>query len=109
MERARVFLNDYVTPSEFMGMTIYEDEHPLMEREAENGKRNVIIYHTAGSKVAPIKELREDLVGDIYTFHKFEVPEDKDWENLYNQVVEKMNGSGQSTGQFVSTATTSDD
>ena len=50
-----------------MGLTLFEDEHPLMEREAQSGKRNVIIYHTAGNKIAPIKELKADLVGKIYT------------------------------------------
>ena len=90
-------------------MTIFEDEHPLKEREAETGKRNVIIYHTAGQKVQPIKELKEDLEGNIYTFFKIEVPEDKTWDKCYDQAVEKLNSSGQSTGHYVATATTSDD
>tara|TARA_B110000259_G_C13765307_1_gene302368 strand:+ start:290 stop:433 length:144 start_codon:yes stop_codon:yes gene_type:complete len=47
LDQAEQFLNDYITPGEFMGITLFEDEHPLLERE-ENGKRNVIIYHTAG-------------------------------------------------------------
>jgi len=48
LDQAERFLNDYITPQEFLGITIFEDEHPLMEREADTGKRNVIIYHTAG-------------------------------------------------------------
>jgi hypothetical protein len=31
-----------------MGITVFEEEHPLAEREAENGVRLLIVYHTAG-------------------------------------------------------------
>lgn len=91
-----------------MGITLFEDEHPLLERE-ENGKRNVIIYHTAGQKIAPIKELKADLVGKIYSFHKIEIPEEKTWNNIYGQCTSRLNESGQSTGHYVATATGSDD
>ena len=80
-----------------------------MEREAADGKRNVIIYHTAGSKVAPLKELKADLVGKIYSFHKIEIPEEKTWNNIYTQCTDRLNESGQSTGHYVATATSSDD
>ena len=80
-----------------------------MEREAQNGKRNVIIYHTAGLKIAPIKELKADLVGKIYSVQKIEIPEEKTWDNIYTQCVNKVNGSGQSTGHYIATATSSDD
>jgi hypothetical protein len=46
--QAEQFLNDYIAPNEFLGLTFFEDEHPLVERESATGKRNVIIYHTAG-------------------------------------------------------------
>lgn len=94
MDEAEQFLNEYIAPSEFMGITLFEDEHPLMEREAEDGKRNVIIYHTAGQKITPLKELREDIVGKIYSFHKLEIPEEKSWNTLYTQVVDRLNESG---------------
>ena len=109
LDQAEQFLNDYITPGEFLGITLYEDEHPLMEREAVNGKRNVIIYHTAGQKIAPIKELKADLVGKIYTLDVMMIPEEKTWDNLYTQCTTKMNESGQSTGHYVATATCSDD
>jgi hypothetical protein len=94
LETARAFLNEYITPDEFLGMSLYEDEHPLMEREAETGKRNVVIYHTAGNKLQPIKELKADLVGDIYSFTKIVNPENKSWDASYNEAKEKLNSSG---------------
>ena len=48
MEQAKNFLNEFVAPEEFKGITVFEEEHPLNEREAENGLRNIVIYHTAG-------------------------------------------------------------
>lgn len=102
-------MNEYIAPSEFMGLTMFEDEHPLMEREADTGKRNVIIYHTAGQKVAPLKELaKDDITGKIYYFHKIEIPEEKSWNNLYSKAVERVNESGQSTGHYIATASSSD-
>ena len=80
-----------------------------MEREAQSGKRNVIIYHTAGQKIAPIKELKADLIGKIYSFQKIEIAEEKTWDNIYTQAVAKLNESGQSTGHYIATATSSDD
>jgi hypothetical protein len=60
--------------------TVFEDEHPLAEREAENGLRNLIIYHTAGQQITPLKELTQDIVGDMYTITKIELPEAKTWQ-----------------------------
>jgi hypothetical protein len=37
-----------------------------------------------------LKELREDVVGDIYTISKIELPEEKTWEKTYNKAVESM-------------------
>jgi hypothetical protein len=80
-------LNEYIAPEEFLGITVFEDEHPLAEREAENGLRNLIIYHTAGQQITPLKELTQDIVGDIYTITKIELPEAKTWENTYNEAI----------------------
>ena len=77
-----------------MGITVFEDEHPLAEREAENGLRQLIVYHTAGETITPLKELAQDVVGDIYTISKIELSEEKTWEKTYNKALESMNGSG---------------
>jgi undecaprenyl pyrophosphate synthase len=80
-----------------------------MEREEMTGKRNVIIYHTAGQKIDPIKELKADLIGKIYSIQKIEIPEEKTWNNIYTQAVDKLNESGQSIGHYIATATGSNE
>jgi len=47
-------MNNYIAPHEFAGLVFFEEEHPLMERENENGQRHVIVYHTAGENIEPI-------------------------------------------------------
>jgi len=47
-------MNAYITPNEFAGLVMFEDEHPLIERESLDGKRNIIVYHTAGLNIKPI-------------------------------------------------------
>jgi hypothetical protein len=94
IEKANNFLNEYIAPEEFIGVSIFEDEHPLAEREAENGLRNLVIYHTAGQKITPLKELTQDIIGDIYTITKIELPEEKTWDSTYNKVVETMTATG---------------
>ncbi len=39
IDQAKNFLNEYIAPEEFMGISVFEDEHPLAEREAETGLR----------------------------------------------------------------------
>ena len=34
LKEAEKFMNEYITPQEFVGLTMFEDEHPLKEREA---------------------------------------------------------------------------
>jgi len=70
-------MNLYITPSEFVGISMFEDEHPLAERESETGQRRIVVYHTVSpSQLQPIKEIKPDLViGDIYEFKKLEVSE----------------------------------
>lgn len=48
LKEAEQFMNDFITPQEFVGLTMFEDEHPLKEREAQTGCRNIVVYHTAG-------------------------------------------------------------
>ena len=75
---------------------MFEDEHPLKEREEKDGCRNVVVYHTAGKNLAPIKELNSDIIGPIYSFTKFSLPENKNsWDPLYDKVIERINGLGE--------------
>lgn len=70
-------MNSYIAPNEFAGISMFEDEHPLAERESKTGQRRIVVYHTVSpSQLQPIKEIKPDLViGDIYEFKKLEVPE----------------------------------
>jgi hypothetical protein len=70
-------MNSYIAPDEFAGISMFEDEHPLAEREAATGQRRIVVYHTVSpAQLQPIKEIKPDLViGDIYEFKKLEVPE----------------------------------
>lgn len=67
LNEAKQFLETYITPNEFAGLTIFEEEHPLNEREAVSGTRNITIYHTAGQEPVAIRETTE-LNSDIYSF-----------------------------------------
>ena len=77
-------MNTYITPHEFAGMIICEEEHPLMERESSEGTRNITVFHTAGENDS-IKPIRDstDVIGDIYNFCTVECPESKNWNGAY--------------------------
>ena len=79
-------MNTYITPYEFAGMVIFEEEHPLMERESQTGMRNVIVYHSAGINIKPIRDSVE-VIGDIYKFTTITNPEGKTWDGTYEEVV----------------------
>ena len=52
-------MNSYIAPGEFAGISMFEDVHPFAEREALNGKRRIVVYHTVSpSQLQPIKELK---------------------------------------------------
>lgn len=88
-------MNEFVAPDEFKGLTVFEEEHPLNEREAETGLRNLIIYHTAGENPSTLKEVTGDNeLGEIYSISKIELPEEKTWNNTYSAAVEAMKASG---------------
>ena len=56
-----------------------------------------------------MKELKDDVIGDIYSFSKIELPEEpKTWNNTYSAAVDSMIASGQTLGHYVATATSSD-
>lgn len=108
IEYAKMYLDTFITPKEFAGLVMFEEEHPLLEREAATGTRNITIYHTAGDNPIPIREQTE-VISDIYTFTTIQSEEKKDWTELYQQVEQKIADSGETHGFFVATATTSDD
>lgn len=86
IENANDWLNAHLTPYEFNGVVMYEDEHPLAEREGATGERNIIIYHTAGPTPKPLSEVTSELESKIYEITTFSVPEAQGWETVYNQV-----------------------
>jgi len=52
-------MNSYITPNEFAGISMFEDEHPLAEREAATGQRRIVVYHTVSpGYLQPIKEIK---------------------------------------------------
>ena len=92
--KAKQWLNKYIAPHDFVAMTVFEDEHPLMERERERGQRNITIYHTAGANLKPLGEQME-IVGDLYSLEVISNPESKGgWTQTYEQVLERMEQSG---------------
>jgi hypothetical protein len=100
-------MNDYIAPFEFKGIVCFEDEHPLNEREAESGLRNVIVYHTAGEDLKKLKEI-SDIEGTIYKFTTIVEPEDKTWTKIYDKCLNVIEESGECRGFYIATATTSD-
>jgi len=104
-------MNLYIAPSEFAGISMFEDEHPLAERESETGQRRIVVYHTVSpSQLQPIKEIKPDLViGDIYEFIKLEVTESKGWPALYHEVANTIEKREDVLGWYLTTANTSDE
>ena len=50
MNEAKNFMNKFILPHEFVALSFFEEEHPLLERGNQNAYRVLIIYHTAGEK-----------------------------------------------------------
>jgi len=80
-------LNEYLPPQEFHSLVLFEDEHPLQERESQKGERNIIVYHSAGEQLKPLKEIKSDLDQKIYSMTLFEAPEQEDWEQMYQKIL----------------------
>lgn len=59
-------MNSYIVPKDFQGLVFFEEEHPLNEREALKGQRYIIIYHTSGENLSPLKNLNVEIIGDLY-------------------------------------------
>lgn len=108
ISNANEWLNTHLTPYEFSGVVMYEDEHPLAERESQEGKRNIIIYHTAGANPKPLSEVTSELESKIYEITTFNVPEAEGWDKVYKQVTDKIADQGQVQGHHIATAITSD-
>ena len=70
-------MNTCIAPNEFAGISMFEDQYSLAERESATGQRRIVLGYTVSpSQLQPIKEIEPDLViGDIYEFKKLEVPE----------------------------------
>ena len=52
--------------------------------------------------------MKDDIIGDIYSFFKFDQAEQKNWNNIYNQILSKMEEIGDEKGHYVATGVTSD-
>jgi len=60
--------------------------------------------------LTPIKDLKQDIIGPIYSFTNFSLPENKkSWDPLYDKVLERISDLGEVDGHFVATTTASDD
>lgn len=86
---AENWMNTYIAPHDFAGIVMMEEEHPLMEREAENGLRNVIVYHTC-AELKPLKNEDTEFDSIIYSFSLIEKSEDKNWNGIYDDVIENI-------------------
>ena len=87
-------MNTYLAPYDFKGLVIFEDEHPIVEREDVRGHRNVVVYHTAGKGLTPLAETTE-IASDIYSFATITSPEDPlSWESTYQQVLANIQEHG---------------
>ena len=73
VSKASKWMNEHIAPHEFLGLTVFDDHHPI---DKENQQRNIIIYHQAGPDPQPLKEMREDIVGQIFSFTILKQPED---------------------------------
>jgi hypothetical protein len=92
-------MNAYISPNHFAGLVMMEEEHPLEEREAETGTRNIVVYHTAGLEetLNPLKDdetICEAISMGIYTFTVIEEREAKSWDKTYNRVIDTIEEMG---------------
>ena len=67
----------------------------------------MIVYHTVQDLVS-MKDQNEGIDTKLYSIRKFEVPEQKTWEGVYNEVQQYIVDLNQTEGIFVATATSSD-
>jgi hypothetical protein len=104
---AEGFLNMYIMPQDFHSIVLFEEEHPLEERERADGTRNLIVYHYCET-LTPIVEKKPDLDSKIYILTRFEVNEKESWNSLYSTVLDNVAASEQIVGHYIATATSSD-
>ena len=111
IDQAKKFLNEYIIPADLHSVALFEEEHPLFERESEFGTRNVIVYHYAGDNegLTPIKEQKPEFDSQIYGYTLLEKGEQEDWSKMYQDIEENLEKLGQIDGVFIATATSSDD
>lgn len=106
VKQAEQFLNKFIAPSDFHSIVAFEQEHPLEEREAETGTRNVVVYHYAGDGQSELQPL--DFDSKLYSLTVIEAPEEENWDNMYERIVQNIDSTQQIQGHFVATMTSSD-
>ena len=84
MNNAAEYLNTYISPSNLISISIFEDDHP----NAHNIYNLVILHKGKGD--SPLD--KKDIKGDIYSvkFHNF----DKGWEHLGEAVIKDIDEGG---------------
>ena len=105
------FMNDYVAPHEFAGLVFYEEEHPLKEREAKKGTRNVTVYYYGqeGAEMQKISERFQMEEGRKYWSHDLvTLKEGKTWDPTYREVEARMARFNEDKNFWVATGNISD-
>jgi hypothetical protein len=93
-EEARAYLNEYVSPSNLLSYSVFEDDHPC---------DNQLYHAVAYLKAEPAKPLTktDDIQGDIYKVKNFT---SHSWENAVEQALGFIEGLGLNEyGQQIST------
>jgi hypothetical protein len=44
-------MNNFILPHEFIGISFFDEEHPIILEKNNQVNRVLIIYHTAGDKI----------------------------------------------------------
>lgn len=73
---------------------MFEEEHPLAERESQTGTRNITLYHTAGNNPQAIRE-QVELTSEIYKFTMVSKPEKKTWNEIFEEVESTIAENGE--------------
>ena len=81
------WLNNFIPPHALISISLFEDAHP------NEGKGiNACITHSAGSNPKDLNENEATNVGPLYDVDV--VSEDSEWEDMFNEAVDRINERG---------------
>jgi hypothetical protein len=87
LEEAQLFLNEFISPSDFHSLVLFEEEHPLEERESLHGTRNAVIYHhVTEENLHSLQNKSDENWQKVYDFKKVANPESKSWQKTYEEI-----------------------